>query len=56
MRDYIARRGCKTALEVQDVGLGASLRPKREKLLGFWLPVSEFRQASDRKLPSFLLP
>jgi len=33
MRDYIARRDWKTALEVQDVGSGASLRPKREELL-----------------------
>jgi len=33
MRDYVAKRGWKTGLEVQDVGSGASLRPKREELL-----------------------
>jgi DNA invertase Pin-like site-specific DNA recombinase len=33
MRHYIRKRGWKTALEVQDVGSGASLRPKREELL-----------------------
>src|SRR6266851_46551 len=33
MRDYVAKRGWKTALEVQDVGSGAILRPKREELL-----------------------
>ena len=33
MRDYVAKRGWKIALEVQDVGSGASLRPKREDLV-----------------------
>jgi putative DNA-invertase from lambdoid prophage Rac len=33
MRDYVAKRGWKTALEVQDVGSGSILRPKREELL-----------------------
>jgi putative DNA-invertase from lambdoid prophage Rac len=33
MRDYVAKRGWKIALEVQDIGSGASLRPKREELI-----------------------
>src|SRR5713101_6767659 len=33
MRDYVKRRGWFAALEVQDVGSGASLRQKREDLL-----------------------
>jgi DNA invertase Pin-like site-specific DNA recombinase len=33
MRDYVSKQGWKTALEIQDVGSGASLRPKREELL-----------------------
>jgi putative DNA-invertase from lambdoid prophage Rac len=33
MRDYVARRGWKAGLVVQDVGSGAILRPKREELL-----------------------
>lgn len=33
MRDYVSERGWKTALEIQDVGTGASLRPEREQLL-----------------------
>jgi len=33
MRDYVAKRGWKAVLEVQDVGSGASLRPQREELL-----------------------
>jgi putative DNA-invertase from lambdoid prophage Rac len=33
MRDYVAKRGWKTALEIQDVSSGASLRPMREELL-----------------------
>jgi putative DNA-invertase from lambdoid prophage Rac len=33
MRDYVAKRGWKTTLEIRDVGSGASLWPKREKLL-----------------------
>jgi DNA invertase Pin-like site-specific DNA recombinase len=33
MRNYVAKQGWKTALEVQDVGSGASLRPKREELI-----------------------
>jgi len=33
MRDYATRRGWEVALEVQDVGSGASLRPRREELL-----------------------
>ena len=33
MRDYVAKRGWKTAVEVQEVGWGAILRPKREELL-----------------------
>jgi DNA invertase Pin-like site-specific DNA recombinase len=33
MRDYIAKRGWKIALEVQDISSGASLRPKREELV-----------------------
>ncbi len=33
MRDYVAKRGWKTALEVQEVGSGAISRPKREELL-----------------------
>ena len=33
MRDYVSKRGWKTALEIQDVGSGASLRPKREELI-----------------------
>jgi len=32
MRDYVAKRGWNAVLEVQDVGSGASLRPKREEL------------------------
>ena len=33
MRDYVAKRGWKAGLEVQDVGSGATLRPKRKELL-----------------------
>jgi putative DNA-invertase from lambdoid prophage Rac len=33
MRDYVAKRGWKAVLEVQDVGSGALLRPNREELL-----------------------
>src|SRR5215472_8452212 len=33
MREYVAKRGWETALEIQDVGSGASLRPKREELI-----------------------
>src|SRR5262249_45350887 len=33
MRNYVARQGWKTALEIQDVGSGASLRPKRGELI-----------------------
>jgi DNA invertase Pin-like site-specific DNA recombinase len=33
MRDYVAKRGWKAVLEVQDIGSGASLRPKREELI-----------------------
>lgn len=33
MRDYVKRRGWPAALEVQDVGSGATLRQKREELL-----------------------
>jgi DNA invertase Pin-like site-specific DNA recombinase len=33
MRDYVAKRGWKIALEVQDIGSGTSLRPKREELI-----------------------
>jgi putative DNA-invertase from lambdoid prophage Rac len=33
MRDYVSKRGWRTALEIQDIGSGASLRPKREELL-----------------------
>src|ERR1700757_1877833 len=33
MRDYVGKRGWKTALEVWDVGSGASHRPKREELV-----------------------
>jgi putative DNA-invertase from lambdoid prophage Rac len=33
MRDYVAKREWKIVLEVQDVGSGAILRPKREELL-----------------------
>jgi putative DNA-invertase from lambdoid prophage Rac len=33
MRDYVSKRGWKAVLEVQDIGSGASLRPKREELL-----------------------
>jgi DNA invertase Pin-like site-specific DNA recombinase len=33
MREYVAKRGWKTVLEVQDVSSGASLRAKREELL-----------------------
>jgi len=33
MRDYVAKRGWKTAVEIQEVGSGAILRPKREELL-----------------------
>jgi putative DNA-invertase from lambdoid prophage Rac len=33
MRDYVSKRGWKTAVEIQDVSSGASLRPKREELL-----------------------
>src|SRR5215472_5045819 len=33
MRDYVAQRGWNITLEIQDVGSGASLRPKREELL-----------------------
>jgi DNA invertase Pin-like site-specific DNA recombinase len=33
MRNYVARQGWKTALEIQDVGSGASLRPKRDELI-----------------------
>ena len=32
-RDYVAKRRWKIALEIQDVGSGASLRPNREELL-----------------------
>ena len=32
MRDYVSKRGWKAVLEVQDIGSGASLRPKRELL------------------------
>ena len=32
MRDDVAKRGWNAVLEVQDVGSGASLRPKREEL------------------------
>jgi len=33
MRDYVTKRGWKIALEVQDIGSGATLRPKREELI-----------------------
>ena len=33
MRDYVAKREWKTAVEIQEVGSGAILRPKREELL-----------------------
>jgi putative DNA-invertase from lambdoid prophage Rac len=33
MRDYVAKRGWKIALEVQDIGSGATMRPKREDLV-----------------------
>jgi putative DNA-invertase from lambdoid prophage Rac len=33
MRDYVMQRAWKTVLEIQDVGSGASLRPKREELI-----------------------
>src|SRR5712691_8141868 len=33
MRDYVAKRGWKTAVEIQEVGSGAILRRKREELL-----------------------
>jgi putative DNA-invertase from lambdoid prophage Rac len=33
MRNYVTKQGWKTALEIQDVGSGASLRPQREELL-----------------------
>ena len=33
MRDYAAKRGWKTTLEVQDIGSGATLWPKREELV-----------------------
>jgi hypothetical protein len=33
MRNYVAKQGWKTALEIQDVGSGASLRLKREELI-----------------------
>ncbi len=33
MRDYVKRRGWKAVLKVEDVGSGASLRPRREELL-----------------------
>jgi DNA invertase Pin-like site-specific DNA recombinase len=33
MRDYVAKRGWKAGLDVQDIGAGATLRPKREELL-----------------------
>jgi putative DNA-invertase from lambdoid prophage Rac len=33
MRDYVSKRGWKIALEVQDIGSGASMRPKREELV-----------------------
>src|SRR5713226_5486191 len=33
MRDYVAKRAWKTAVEIQEVGSGAILRPKREELL-----------------------
>ena len=33
MRDYVAKRDWKAVLEVQDIGSGAILRPKREELL-----------------------
>jgi DNA invertase Pin-like site-specific DNA recombinase len=33
MRDYVAKRGWKIAVEVQEVGSGAILRSKREELL-----------------------
>jgi putative DNA-invertase from lambdoid prophage Rac len=33
MRDYVARRGWRVVLTVEDVGSGASLRPRRDELL-----------------------
>jgi putative DNA-invertase from lambdoid prophage Rac len=33
MRSYVGKQGWKTALEIQDVGSGASLRPKRDELI-----------------------
>ena len=33
MRNYVAKQGWTTVLEIQDVGSGASLRPKREELI-----------------------
>jgi putative DNA-invertase from lambdoid prophage Rac len=33
MREYVTQRGWKAILEVQDIGSGASLRPKHEELL-----------------------
>jgi putative DNA-invertase from lambdoid prophage Rac len=33
MRNYVTKRGWKIALEVQDIGSGASLRPRREDLV-----------------------
>ena len=33
MRDYAKKRGWAVALEVQDVGSGATTRPQREKLI-----------------------
>jgi putative DNA-invertase from lambdoid prophage Rac len=43
MRDYVAKRGWKITLEVQDIGSGASLRPKREEL-----PKAARRRELDR--------
>jgi hypothetical protein len=33
MRDYVARRSGEVAIEVQEIGSGASLQPRREELL-----------------------
>jgi len=33
MRDYVRKRGWEIAVEIKDVGSGATLRPKREELL-----------------------
>lgn len=33
MRDYVARRGWRAVLTVEDVGSGASLRPRRDEVL-----------------------